>query len=148
MDRQQRIDLILDHFEHPRRRGPLEPADVIRTSDNPACGDLVTVYVRAGDMGGPLALSYLGEGCTISQAAASMTMEMLHGLTLAQIDAASVDLLLAHLGPEIANARQQCATLAFNSVKHAVETLRGRAGRAAPAFQEVALREGFLEGLS
>lgn len=126
MDRQERIDLILDHFEHPRRFGSLEPADVVRSGDNPACGDLVTVYVQTGGDGGRLALSYVGQGCTISQAAASMTMEMLNGLTVGQIEAASVEPLLARLGPDIASARQQCATLAFNSVKYAVEMLRGR----------------------
>ena len=117
MDRQQRIDLILDHYEHPRHAGRLDPADVVITSNNPACGDVVTVYLRSD--GGPVALAFEGQGCTISQAAASMVMEMLNGLNLTQIDAASVEPLLESLGPDIASARQRCATLAFNSVKHA-----------------------------
>jgi nitrogen fixation NifU-like protein len=123
MDRQQRIDLILDHYEHPRHAGRLDPADVVFSSNNPACGDVVTVYLRSDGNGGPVALAFEGQGCTISQAAASMVMEMLNGLTLAQIDTASVEPLLERLGPEIASARQRCATLAFNSVKHACSEL-------------------------
>ncbi len=124
MDRQERIDLIIDHFENPRHVGPLERADVIYGSDNPACGDVVKVYLRADGNGGPATLAFEGQGCTISQAAASMTMEMLNGLTLAQIDAAAAEPLLERLGPDIAAARQPCATLAFNSVKHASDALK------------------------
>lgn len=123
MDRQERIDLIVDHFEHPRHFGLLEPADVVHTGNNPACGDVVTVYVRAAGNGGPVALAFQGQGCTISQAAASMAMEMLNGLTLAQIDAATAEPLLDRLGPDIASARQRCATLAFDTVKHACHKL-------------------------
>jgi nitrogen fixation NifU-like protein len=124
MDRQERIDLIIDHFENPRHVGPLEQADVIYGSDNPACGDVVTVYLRADGKAGRATLAFEGQGCTISQAAASMTMEMLNGLTLAQIDAAAAEPLLEKLGPDIAAARPQCATLAFNSVKHASAALK------------------------
>ena len=124
MDRQQRIDLILDHFEHPRHYGRLESAHVALTNSNLACGDVVTVYLRAGSPGQPATLSFEGQGCTISQAAASMAMEMLNGLTLAQIEAVSIEPLLERLGPDIASARQRCATLAFNTAREA-----GRARR-------------------
>lgn len=126
MDRQERIDLILDHFENPRHAGPLERADVVYSSNNPACGDVVTVYLQTNGNGEAVTLAFEGRGCTISQAAASMTMEMLNGLTLAQIDAATAEPLLDRLGPDIASARQRCATLALNSVKHACRELGHR----------------------
>jgi nitrogen fixation NifU-like protein len=126
MDRQARIDQIIDHFEHPRHFGAQVEPDVVQMGNNPACGDVVIVYLRAGGNGSPMALSYEGQGCTISQAAASMVMEMMQGMTLAQIDAASVEPLLARLGPDIAGARQRCATLAFNTVKHAVRAMKTR----------------------
>lgn len=126
MDRQERIDLILDHYEHPRHHGRLESADVALTNSNPACGDVVTVYLWAGSPHQPARLSFEGQGCTISQAAASMAMEMLNGLTLAQIDSVPVEPLLEKLGPDIAIARERCATLAFNTAREA-----GRAARVA-----------------
>ena len=135
MDRQERIDLILDHFENPRHAGPLDGADAVYTSNNPSCGDVVTVYLRTDGSGGPVALAFEGRGCTISQAAASMAMEMLNGLTLAQLDGVAAEPLLEKLGPEIAVARQRCATLAFNSVKHATGALRLQRGGASQTFE-------------
>lgn len=120
MDRQQRIDMILDHYEHPRHTGRLEPADVVVAGSNSACGDTVTVYLRATGYDQPAVLSYEGRGCTISQAAASMVMDLMEGLSPAQIDVASVQPLLDLLGPEIASTRERCATLAFKAVKEAV----------------------------
>ena len=125
MDRQERIDLILDHYENPRFVGPLVPADVVHSSDNPGCGDQVTVHLRVeGDE--TAALSFQGRGCTISQATASMVMEIMQGWTLGQIDAASAEPILALVGPEIAAARPRCATLAFNTVKEASRVYRQR----------------------
>lgn len=144
MNRQERIDQIIDHFEHPRGFGALAEPDVALTGNNPACGDVVTVYLRAGRNGSPVALSYEGLGCTISQAAASMVMEMMQGLTLAQIDAASVEPLLAKLGPEIAGTRQRCATLAFNTVKHAARALKTQQSGALQTFEVSENLEGLL----
>lgn len=126
MNRQQHIDLILDHYEHPRHRGAPAQADLAFTSNNPGCGDVVTVYLHSENAAAPVALAFDGQGCTVSQAAASMVMELLQGKTLGEIETASVEPLLALIGPDIAGARQRCATLAFDAVKHAGNELAGR----------------------
>jgi nitrogen fixation NifU-like protein len=123
MDRQERIDLILDHFEKPRHKGASGTPVVTHTSGNPGCGDTVTVYLTEHGSDQRVTLSFEGEGCTISQAAASMVMEMMQGWTVQQIAEATAGPLLALLGPEIAAARERCATLAFNAVKHASREL-------------------------
>lgn len=134
MDRQQRIDLILDHYEHPRCRGRLDPADAVVSSGNPGCGDVVTVYLAVEDPDQRAHLAFEGEGCTISQAAASMVMQMLQGWSLQQIDEATPEPLLDMLGSDIAAARPRCATLAFNAVKDASHDYQRRqAGPQAPS---------------
>ncbi len=119
MNRHERIDLILDHYENPRHLGRLERADVVETGVNPGCGDVVTVYLRVDGADRPVSLSFKGEGCTISQAAASMTMELMQGWTLAQIEAASSGVLFDLLGPDMVASRPRCVTLAFDAVKRA-----------------------------
>lgn len=119
MNRQQHINLILDYFQHPRYQGALTEATITYTSSNPGCGDVVTVYLHSTDLAAPVTMSFEGQGCTISQAAASMMVEMLQGKTLAEIEDASIEPLLALVGPEIASARRRCVTLSFDAIKHA-----------------------------
>jgi nitrogen fixation protein NifU and related proteins len=74
-------EILLDHFQRPRNRGELEPADVQEHLHNPLCGDRVTVYANLRD--GVIAeVSFTGRGCSISQASASMLTEHLAGRTV------------------------------------------------------------------
>jgi nitrogen fixation NifU-like protein len=126
MDPQERMDLILDHYERPRFAGELAGADVVQTGTTAGCGDRVTVYLRLDGPGRAASLTFQGEGCTISQAAASMAMEMMQGWTLQQIDQATPESILDALGPDIAANRWRCATLAFNAVQAASLELQRR----------------------
>jgi len=78
-------DIILDHYKHPRGRALLaEPAGESHQI-NPTCGDEVTVQVGL-DGDGNLMLGYEGQGCSISQASASVMSEMLSGLSPSEAD--------------------------------------------------------------
>src|SRR5579859_6550774 len=46
MDRQEAIEFLIDHYENPRNRGPLEHADVSLTGGNPGCADVITMEAR------------------------------------------------------------------------------------------------------
>jgi nitrogen fixation NifU-like protein len=71
-------DIILDHYKHPRGRHLLEAPAGESHQVNPTCGDEVTVQVSL-DEDGHLVLGYEGQGCSISQASASVMSEMLEG---------------------------------------------------------------------
>ena len=124
MNRQERIDLILDHFEHPRFHGRLDVPGTAVTGGNSGCGDTVTVYMTVTEPGDSVEIAFEGEGCTVSQAAASMVMQMMQGRTLRQIDEATAEPLLEMIGPDIAAARRNCSLLAFNAVKEAGRQLQ------------------------
>jgi nitrogen fixation protein NifU and related proteins len=88
-------DIILDHYKHPRGRALLpEPAGESHQV-NPTCGDEVTVQVSV-DADGHLVVGYEGQGCSISQASASVMSEMVAGTAPEQAEAvrrAFVDLM-------------------------------------------------------
>ena len=86
MDRQAQIDFILDHYENPRHYGPLADATVVQKGGNPGCGDIVTFYLKVDGDDRIEAISFEGEGCTISQAASSIVTEMFTGKTLAEVE--------------------------------------------------------------
>ena len=124
MDRQAQIDFILDHYENPRHYGPLENPSVIQKGGNPGCGDVVTFYLKVGGEDRIEAISFEGDGCTISLAAASVVTEMFTGKTLADVEAMPAEAILDLLGREIAGTRLKCAMLGLNATKEAVRWLR------------------------
>jgi len=74
-------EIILDHYKHPHGRGLREPYQAEAHHVNPTCGDEVTVRVLVKD-GLVEDVSYDGAGCSISQAAASVLYELVHGQPL------------------------------------------------------------------
>ncbi|GGT27563.1 Fe-S cluster assembly sulfur transfer protein SufU [Nonomuraea spiralis] len=75
-------ELILEHYKHPQGRGLREPYDAEVHHVNPTCGDEITLRVRVGDAGKIEDVSYDGQGCSISQAAASVLHELTTGSTV------------------------------------------------------------------
>jgi nitrogen fixation NifU-like protein len=74
-------EIILDHYKHPHGRGLREPFQAEAHHVNPTCGDEVTLRVDLRD-GVVKDVSYDGMGCSISQAAASVLYELVHGRPL------------------------------------------------------------------
>jgi nitrogen fixation NifU-like protein len=126
LDRQAKIDFILDHYESPRHYGALQDATVVQKGGNPGCGDIVTFYLKLDGDGRIEGISFEGEGCTISMAASSMVTEMFTGKTLAEVESTPSDVILEMLGRELAATRPKCATLGLDTTKKAVQELRRR----------------------
>ena len=72
-------DYILDHYKNPRNFGELDPHDLEFHDHNPLCGDELGVHIVVED-GKVADLRFHGQGCAISQAAASITSEELIGM--------------------------------------------------------------------
>jgi nitrogen fixation NifU-like protein len=75
-------EVILDHSRHPRHFGVLENATHKAEGFNPLCGDKVTVMLVLGEDGRVTDIKFQGKGCAISQASASMMVDMLAGRTV------------------------------------------------------------------
>jgi nitrogen fixation NifU-like protein len=73
-------EVILDHYKSPRNKRGLPEATVSLHKNNPLCGDEITVHARLGD-GRVAEIAFEGQGCSISQASASMMTEAVQGLS-------------------------------------------------------------------
>jgi nitrogen fixation NifU-like protein len=123
LDRQLRIQVLLDHYQRPRHWGVLDDADVRMPGGNPGCGDVVTVYLKGGgDHEHIEDVSYEGEGCTISMAAASMLLEQVReeDLTMDQVLEMDYNEMIEKLGRQIVASRPKCATLGLGTLKAAI----------------------------
>ncbi len=120
MDRSEALELILDHYQNPRNYGEMEDADVSLQGGNPGCGDIITMYLKFND-DRLEKVTYTGEGCTISQAAASMLTELLEGYTVEQIENLDYKVISEMLSDELVKTRPKCATLGLDTVKFATQ---------------------------
>ena len=78
-------EVILDHYRSPRNQGELETPPAVRTEGfNPLCGDEVTVYIDVDDDNVITDLAIAGQGCSISQASASMMSAAVKGKPVAE----------------------------------------------------------------
>ena len=67
------------------------------------------------------AIQFEGEGCTISQGAASILVEMVQGKPLAEIQAIDYNSLIEKLGREVVLSRVRCATLGLSTLQSAIQ---------------------------
>ncbi len=130
-------EVILDHYKNRRHRGEIGHATVTVDHNNPVCGDEIHLQVRVDD--GRLAdLGHTGDGCSISQASASMMSEVVIGKSRAEA-LALVDHMRAVMhgteepdeelledGIALAGVRQfparvKCALLSWMALKDALE---------------------------
>jgi nitrogen fixation NifU-like protein len=73
--------VIMDHYKNPRNRGKFEDDAVHVDLNNPTCGDRITLQMKVKD-GVVEAARFVGEGCSISMASASMMTDAIKGKTL------------------------------------------------------------------
>ena len=110
---------ILEHSQNPRQHGTLEHPDYTYEDANPLCGDRIRVDVKVED--GHIAdVRFSGQGCAISQAAASMLCEKVMGMELEQVKSISRDDVLEMLGIELGPVRLKCALLGLKTLKAGV----------------------------
>jgi nitrogen fixation NifU-like protein len=120
MDRQAQIEFLLDHYENPRNRRKIEDPDIMMSWGNPGCGDVLTLYLKIDEAERIAEISFEGEGCTVSQASASILTEKLEGQPLAYAEALSPEDIMSWVGREVMLTRPRCALLALHTLKIAL----------------------------
>ncbi len=114
---------ILDHFKHPRNFGKLSGAQASAREVNTICGDEVEVQVKI-KVGKIADIKFQGQGCAISQAAASILTEEVKGKKIEEVQNMEKNDILKMLGIPISPARLKCALLALYATKNSLKELK------------------------
>ena len=132
-------ELILDHYRRPRNKGVVEQPTHAIVLNNPLCGDEIELQLRLdGDV--IKDVRFIGRGCSISQAAASMMTQIVKDKRLADALALADRMSAMMRGDESAAAdkglgdlralagvakfpvRIKCALLPWNALRDAVKS--------------------------
>jgi nitrogen fixation NifU-like protein len=136
--------LILDHNRSPRNFREIAHPSGQAEGRNPLCGDTFSVWVEV-EAGAVKDVSFLGQGCAISKASASMMTTIIKGKPIAEVRALfdrfhqmvtgrapadeaakrearhALGCLSAFAGVSAFPIRVKCATLAWHALMKAVE---------------------------
>lgn len=111
---------VLEHYEDPFHRGNCPACTHCHQDDNPLCGDVVKIEL-AIDANGRIAAAYFdGDGCCISQAAASMLIEKFDGRTVDEVRQFTANDMLALFGARLTPNRQKCCLLPWRVLQTAI----------------------------
>jgi len=121
---------VLDLFRNPKNLGKLEDANVIAVAGNPACGDMITFYMKINDQAVIEKISFESYGCAANIATASIVTEMIKGLT---VESAWKDVTWKKVTEEVGglpNVKFHCGILAVGAVKRAIRKYYEQKGSA------------------
>ena len=113
------MDFILGNYRNPKNYGRLDDANMVKSGSNPLCGDSITIYLKVEE-GLIKDIKFIGQGCAISQASASILTQMVKGKNIKDAKNLKEDDLLKILGIQLSPSRLKCALLSYNVFKDAI----------------------------
>jgi len=121
-------DIVLEHFRHPRNVGKIENADGKATEGSPACGDMVSVYIKVDPKTNIIAdAKFESYGCASNIATGSIITELAKGKTLDEAKGITWKQASDALGglPKI---KAHCSVLAVEGLRSAIQNYEERHG--------------------
>jgi len=111
---------VLDLFRNPKNLGKMEDATVIAVAGNPACGDMITFYLKINEQEVIERATFESYGCAANIATSSIVTEMVKGVTL---ENAWNDITWKKVTEEVGglpSIKFHCGVLAVGALKRAI----------------------------
>jgi len=113
---------LLDHFENPRNSGEIDQADARADIENPACGDLLRLTLKA-DAGRITRAQFKAKGCVAAIACGSALTELVLGKTLNEAQELNRKDISAAVGG-LPQASNHAAQLALDALSAALSQIK------------------------
>jgi len=112
-------EILLDEYKHPQNKGEMKDADLVLDGSNTSCGDKITIYLKIQN-GEIKNISWMGDGCVISQVAVSLLSNKIKNskLKIKNIGKLNQTDILGLLGIEsISPGREKCMMLGLETLR-------------------------------
>ncbi len=117
---------VMDHFMNPRNMGEIKDADAVGTVGNPACGDVMRLYLKVSD-DKILDAKFKTFGCGAAIATSSMATEMIKGKTVDESLKITNEAVAEALDGLPAN-KMHCSVLAQEAIEAAINNYKEKSG--------------------
>jgi nitrogen fixation NifU-like protein len=112
---------VIEHFTNPRNTGKLDDANATFTEGSAACGDQVTFFLKVNpDTLIIEDIKFLSYGCASNIATASMTTEVVKGLTIADAKNITWKTIVEKLDG-LPDVKIHCSILAIETLQGAIK---------------------------
>ena len=115
-------ETVMDHFQNPRNAGEIADPDGVGSVGNPACGDVMKMYIKVAD-NRVVEIKYKTFGCAAAIACSSMASELVMGKSLEDAASLTREEVAAALGG-LPERKMSCSNLAPDAIRAAIEDFR------------------------
>ncbi len=122
-------DTVMDHFQNPRNTGEMVDPDGIGEVGNPACGDVMRLYIKV-ESDRLVDVKCQTFGCAAAIACASAASEMVMSKSLGEAAALTRGQVAEQLHG-LPEEKMACSNLAPDAIRAAIENYRSRHARTA-----------------
>ena len=112
---------ILDHYKHPQNFGHIQNPDISTTLFNSACGDKIIMELKFGNDKKTIKnIGFLGEGCAVSMASASLLTEHVRGMVKEKVMKLTMNDIVDLLHTTLTPSRVKCALLPLEALQKCI----------------------------
>lgn len=114
-------DKVMENFQNPKNVGEIEDANGVGQVGNPACGDIMKMYLKINDKDGTIEdVKFKTFGCGAAIATSSIATEMIKGKTIEEAAKLKNSEVVEALGG-LPSEKIHCSVLAAEAIQAAIE---------------------------
>ena len=111
---------VIDLFRNPKNQGKMENPTVTSVAGNPACGDMITFYLKINNQDIIEKITFESYGCAANIATASIVTEMIKGFSLKNTWNELIWKKVVEEVGGLPSVKSHCGILAVGAVKRAI----------------------------
>lgn len=119
---------VIKHFQDPHNMGSIKDADGIGEVGNPACGDMMKLYIKVDKRGGKEFISdikFETMGCAAAIATSSMVTDLAKGKTIEEaLEISNKD--VSHQLGGLPPIKEHCSNLAEKAIRAAIDDYKSK----------------------